>query len=385
MNTPLHSVFYDVLEVISASSECSDGSLVREKVLDVLFRAITAEKAVLILSDPMTLSSHVMTKNCDETFHNKYHTYYHQLDPLQLMEGMHRDVDLSRLPGVCAYSYDSQESTEYYSDFLKPQKMHHKLIGNLVAEKEIYGRMVWMRSQKLGRFAGQEILLAKTISPYLAHVLAYSKLRERLRLRGKIIDHIVNLSSVGTILLDEKLRVIHINQKAEELFDALEGAENGGSGREQMLSQLMTICREIQAGMSGSPSDCMSIPRKRVINDFNHTRFAVTFKALDQESGVENSLVFMICIEEMPPRLDVDPQYLADSYHLSQREIDVASHLFSGLKNAQIADKLFVSEITVKKHLQSIYEKVGVNNRTSLITKMLTRQSHPMISNNQHP
>jgi DNA-binding CsgD family transcriptional regulator len=385
MDTPLPSVLYDVLEVISASSESSDCSLVREKVLDVLFRSITAEKAVLILSDPMTLSSHVMTKNCDDRFHNNYHTYYHRLDPLKLMDGMHRDVDLNLLPGVFTYSYDSLESTEYYTDFLKPQKVHHKLVGNLVSAKEIYGRIVWMRSQKLGRYAGQEICLAKTISPCLAHVLAYSKLRERFRLMGKIIDHIENQSSVATILLDEKLRVIHTNQRADELFDALESSETGGSGRERMLSQLVRNCREIKSSMGGSSRGCMSIPRRRVISDFKHTRFAVTFKALDQESGIENSLLFMICIEELPPPLNVDPQRLADSYHLSQREIDVTSHLFSGLKNAQIAEKLFVSEITVKKHLQSIYEKVGVNNRTSLINKILTRQYHPMISKIQHP
>ena len=380
METPLHSVFYDVLEVISASSECSDYSLVRKKVFDVLFRAISTEKAILILSDPMTLSSHVMKKNCDEKFHNNYHNYYHQFDPLQLMEGMHRNADLNLLPGVCTYSYDSQESTEYYAEFLKPQKIHHKLIGNLIAEREIYGRIVWMRSRKFGRYAGQEIWLAKAISPYLAHALAYSKLRERLRLKGKILDHIDNQSSAGTILLDEKLRVVHTNQKAEELLDTFEGSGIGSSGREQILSQLIKTCREIKSSTNGSPSCCKSIPRKCVINDFNNTRFTVTFKALEQESGIENSLLFMVFIEEPPPPPDMDVKHLVDSYHLSQREIDVAGLLFSGLKNAQIADKLFVSEITVKKHLQRIYKKVGVSNRTSLINKILTRQSHPMIN-----
>jgi DNA-binding NarL/FixJ family response regulator len=80
----------------------------------------------------------------------------------------------------------------------------------------------------------------------------------------------------------------------------------------------------------------------------------------------------MVCIEELAPSVDTAPQQLADSYHLSKREVDVAGLLFSGLKNAQIADKLFISEITVKKHLQNIYHKVGVHNRTSLVNKMLT-------------
>jgi DNA-binding CsgD family transcriptional regulator len=241
-----------------------------------------------------------------------------------------------------------------------------------------------MRSQKFGRYSNQDIWLAKAISPYLAHALAFIKLQERLRLMGKILDHIEDQSSVGTLLLDEKQRIIHINQKAEELFHTIESPERGVSGREQMLSQLMRNCREIQADMSGSPRGCQSITRKRVINGFNNNHFAVTFKALDQESGSENSLLFMICIEEMPPPLGIDLQHLADSYHLSQREIDVTGHLFSGLKNAQIADKLFVSENTIKKHLQSIYEKVGVNNRTSLVNKILSRQSGQMISNDQH-
>ena len=75
--------------------------------------------------------------------------------------------------------------------------------------------------------------------------------------------------------------------------------------------------------------------------------------------------------EEQSPS-NVNPQYLMDKFHLSRREIDVVALLFLGLKNAQIARKLFVSEVTIKKHLQNIYEKVGVSNRTTLINKILT-------------
>ena len=362
-----YPILSNVLEVISATSESSDSGLARKKALDVLFRAISAEGAILVLPDKTTHTSNVMIKNLDKKFKGYYSTYFHQFDPLQLMQGLHQGTKLICRNGVCTYSYDSQQPAEYYTDFLKPQKIHHKLIANLVAEQEIYGRVVWMRSRKTGRFSDQEIQLAKAISPYLAHALAYNELRQRLKIKGKILNYIEKQSSVGFILVDEKLQVVYVNPKAEELLD-----ESKSCGRSLILSQLLKDCREMKARMKDCPADLVAIPRKRTIDGGKHTRFAVTYKTFSHTSGTKNSPLFMVCIEELPPPLGALPQHMANLYHLSKREIDVVGLLFSGLKNAQIADKLFISEITVKKHLQNIYHKVGVNNRTSLINKMLT-------------
>jgi DNA-binding NarL/FixJ family response regulator len=49
---------------------------------------------------------------------------------------------------------------------------------------------------------------------------------------------------------------------------------------------------------------------------------------------------------------------------LSARELEVLAVVAQGLTNAQAAQKLHVSENTVKFHLQNIYQRLGVNNRT---------------------
>lgn len=49
---------------------------------------------------------------------------------------------------------------------------------------------------------------------------------------------------------------------------------------------------------------------------------------------------------------------------LSAREWKVLELVAKGLTNPQIADMLFVTENTVKFHLQNIFQKLGVNNRT---------------------
>lgn len=48
---------------------------------------------------------------------------------------------------------------------------------------------------------------------------------------------------------------------------------------------------------------------------------------------------------------------------LTEREYDTLKLSLQGLTNKEIADKLFVSDSTVKFHLRNIYNKLGVNNR----------------------
>ena len=59
-------------------------------------------------------------------------------------------------------------------------------------------------------------------------------------------------------------------------------------------------------------------------------------------------------------------QLAAVSQLLTRREIEIMLKVAEGLTNSQVGSQLNISEGTVKMHLHSIYEKVGVSNRTSL-------------------
>jgi two-component system, NarL family, nitrate/nitrite response regulator NarL len=52
---------------------------------------------------------------------------------------------------------------------------------------------------------------------------------------------------------------------------------------------------------------------------------------------------------------------------LTEREREVIKLVGLGLKNKQIAGKLFISDITVHHHLTSIYSKLGVSDRLELL------------------
>ncbi len=52
---------------------------------------------------------------------------------------------------------------------------------------------------------------------------------------------------------------------------------------------------------------------------------------------------------------------------LSERELEVLSHASRGLRTADIADELSVSSRTVESHFTSIFNKLGVANRTAAV------------------
>jgi LuxR family maltose regulon positive regulatory protein len=54
---------------------------------------------------------------------------------------------------------------------------------------------------------------------------------------------------------------------------------------------------------------------------------------------------------------------------LSERELEVLELLAQGLSNQQIANQLFISVGTVKRHTHNIYGKLTVENRTQALLK----------------
>lgn len=58
---------------------------------------------------------------------------------------------------------------------------------------------------------------------------------------------------------------------------------------------------------------------------------------------------------------------------LTAREIDVLRHIAGGNRNRDIADRLFISEETVKVHIKHIMGKLGASDRTQAVAIALRR------------
>jgi DNA-binding NarL/FixJ family response regulator len=61
-----------------------------------------------------------------------------------------------------------------------------------------------------------------------------------------------------------------------------------------------------------------------------------------------------------------DAEELLAAARISAREREIIALLLRGYRNKEIGESLNIAEITVKKHLSNIYQKLGVKNRFDL-------------------
>jgi two-component system, NarL family, nitrate/nitrite response regulator NarL len=76
------------------------------------------------------------------------------------------------------------------------------------------------------------------------------------------------------------------------------------------------------------------------------------------------SLIFQLSSHEKEDSVDPQTKKIAT---LTEREREVIVLIAEGLKNRQIAERLFISHVTVTHHLSSIYSKLGVSDRLELV------------------
>jgi len=77
--------------------------------------------------------------------------------------------------------------------------------------------------------------------------------------------------------------------------------------------------------------------------------------------------------KRIPPELAAQlAEHLGDEA-LTDREVEVLQHIAGGNRNRDIADRLFISEETVKVHIKHIMEKLGAVDRTQAVAIAVRR------------
>jgi len=110
-----------------------------------------------------------------------------------------------------------------------------------------------------------------------------------------------------------------------------------------------------------SPLVAYSWCLEEIVNEMiekNYPQFLEVFQTIKERFGMGwTTLNEAVCMDKLP----------AD---LTTREYEVAKLAAEGLRNSEIAEKLVVTESTVRTHLRAIFQKLQIDRRTKLAEKL---------------
>ena len=100
---------------------------------------------------------------------------------------------------------------------------------------------------------------------------------------------------------------------------------------------------------------------------------AATFAALGIWLGLKlTGKPQTIVVREIPARAGgpfIPDEKKREDLHITRRELEILELIARGLSNREIAEKLFVSENTVKTHSSRVFDKLGARRRTQAVQR----------------
>ena len=128
-----------------------------------------------------------------------------------------------------------------------------------------------------------------------------------------------------------KVLILTTFERDDYVFTALRAGASGFLLKNAPADQLITAVRQVAAG------DALLAPSvtRRIIEEF--------------------------------ARRPAAPARRADLARLTERELEVLRIVAAGLTNAEIAERLYVGEATVKSHVSSVLSKLGLRDRVQAV------------------
>ena len=307
----------------------------------------------------------------EDKFLIQFRDYYHKLSPaygffLKLKElTSHRNLIITIDQII---SFDKLTKSEYYNDFLKPQSLQFQMVIHLKFGQRFKGIIAFWRSRNEVNFSSQDKAKAQLILPLLAGAMEKAIILEQNAELKNIINFITsNLPYKGIIVLNDSLEPIYINEYAANLISVLRKEEGIKETSSRFLpNNLYLYCRKF-----------MNSPSTKGDPHHHQKQFQLTTKSYRQQVSVglrcindgHNPSKYLVSLDAEKLPLPRFPHLI--ELGLTRREIEVINLVFQGHTNASISDNLYISEYTVENHLRSVYEKVGVTNRTGLIYRLI--------------
>ena len=354
----------DAVEEVCASASTADALL--EALSAEMHRWVPHDGSLWFGMDPVTMLATAPSRveglegGLCETF---WHLEFHEQDTGLLS-------DLARDGGVSALRLDLDERVSRsprYREFMKPQGYGDELRAALRTDGSPWGVVSLYREGGHRPFDRDDVAAIDSIRPVVARALR-SHVRE-------LSPWLAQPDAPGLLVLGQSNRIVSANAEAEAWLQEICPIPSGADGLDYFdafaasegvldvptpIYALVARARAIADGRERAPA------RLRVRD--RRGRWLVLHASALAGPGTSAPDQVALVIEAAKSA-EIAP-IIIEAYSLTPRERDVVAGIARGGSTAEIAAELFVSPHTVRDHVKTLFEKVGVSSRGELVARL---------------
>ena len=178
--------------------------------------------------------------------------------------------------------------------------------------------------------------------------------------------------ATGVILFTSTGQRLFMNTEAQAFIRQLQPLSTRENGTCLIPEQIHTVVHDLIGRLvhCDHPKDCESIQVERLCFA-NDQRFLLRGFCIPDEPLARNSRFLVIMEQLNQQKLECPDANMQQRYHLTEREQMVIIYLMLGFTNKEIANRIHLSEYTVKEHLKRIMHKTQTTTRTGLLARMI--------------
>ena len=222
---------------------------------------------------------------------------------------------------------------------------------------------------RLGGINSTEKTLPTVINLALKQLLLCRRYRRQVGLLQGALD----TTTAAVLLFDGSGDIAYANPPADRLLsrqteDDLE-VESSGQRSQPMFMRVWSMVEKVLSGQVTQLPWTTTL----VLSDAS----VLACELLRADTGEDGEFGILVFLQSLPALPHLFLEAFCNRHGISPREQEVIGVLLEGLGTADMADRLNISEHTVRDHLKRLYRKTGTRSRSELLSILSTARMEP--------
>jgi DNA-binding CsgD family transcriptional regulator len=266
------------------------------------------------------------------------------------------------------------EDTQFYAEWLRPQRFEHVLMALLAPSADLIGGLFLARTTRSSPFTDDALAALRSLQPHLGRAVQVRLRLEAASAAERQALEALDVVEQAVLLVDANAAVRHANRAAEALLRSGGLKTVAGALACDHPDETRALRRLVGKASTdqGHADDGTLVVRRRS----GQRPLSVLVAPL--RGGVSfqlelpaTAILLVMDPEQARPAAD---GHLRALYGLTRAEARIAQALLEADRLADVADNLGVTLSTVRTHLQRTFEKTDTRRQSELLRLLLAHR-----------